>query len=200
MIENPSEKDEIYLANVAKIGNSADNICYVQDVLSKEDHKTLLDYVKHFESWNKEPWGAKSIKSVDMSEEISNILQKAFTFVYEKANTLYDVEINPFNSNALQIVKFVKGFALEPHVDTLSVESLHIASVYYINDDYDGGEIHFPDYNIKIKPRANSIILFPGNENYMHEVREVLGGERDSSSMWFQFTGSEFNKKSEWYD
>jgi len=28
MITNPSEKDEIYLANVAKIGNSIENIEY----------------------------------------------------------------------------------------------------------------------------------------------------------------------------
>jgi hypothetical protein len=199
MIENPSEKDEIYLSNVAKIGNSADNILYLEDILSKKDHETLLDYVKHFESWNKEPWGARSIKSAYMSEEISEILEKVFTLVYEKAKTLYGVDINFFKKSTLQIVKFIKGFALEPHVDTLSVESLHIASVYYINDDYEGGEISFPDHNIKIKPKANSIILFPGNENYVHEVFEVVGGERNSSSMWFQFTDSTFNKQSEWY-
>lgn len=198
MIKNPSEKDEIYLANVAKIGDSVENIVYIKNVLSREDHEILLNYLKHYKSWDKENWGANCIKSKDMSEEITGILQKVFLLVYEKATNLYDVKINPLRNHALQIVKFPKGFALEPHIDTLSVESLHIASVYYINDDYEGGEINFPNHNLNIKPEANSVIFFPGNENYLHEVLEVVSGERDSSAMWFQFTGSNFIYKTEW--
>ena len=108
--------------------------------------------------------------------------------------------INPFNKPGLHIVKFVKGFYLEPHVDTLSYEGNHIASVYYINDDYTGGEINFPDHKLEIKPKANSLIIFPGNESYVHQVREILDNNRYSSAMWFQFTGSSFNKKAEWYN
>ena len=200
MIENPSEKDEIYLANVEKIGNSIENICYIENLLSKEDHETLLDYVNSFDSWQEEPWQAKSIKFADMSEEISSILQKVFTLTYLKAKSVYNVKINVFEKNSFQIVKFIDGFSLEPHVDTLSAESNHIASVYYINDDYEGGEINFTDHSLSIKPKANSLIIFPGNENYKHQVFSVIGNPRYSSAMWFQFTGSSFSKKSEWYD
>ena len=82
----------------------------------------------------------------------------------------------------------------------MSHEGNHIASVYYINDDYEGGEINFPDHNLNIKPKANSLIIFPGNENYVHEVRKIIDKDRYTSSMWFQYTGSTFNKKSEWYN
>lgn len=198
MIEQPSEKDEIYLANVSKIGNSVKNIHYMENILSTEEHNKLLDYARSFNSWYDEPWEAKSIRSSMLSEEIYDLLRKVFTFTYEKAKKEYDVEINLFQNNAVQIVKFVKGFSLQPHADTLSVEMLHIASVYYINDDYLGGEINFPEHNLKIKPKANSLILFPGNENYIHEVLEIIDGDRYSSAMWFQFTGSTFNKKAEW--
>jgi predicted 2-oxoglutarate/Fe(II)-dependent dioxygenase YbiX len=67
---------------------------------------------------------------------------------------------------------------------------LHIASVYYINDDYTGGEINFPDHNLKIKPKANSFITFPSNSDYWHEVLENTGKERYSSTLWFHFDGS----------
>ena len=89
---------------------------------------------------------------------------------------------------------------LKPHVDTQSSEENHIAVIYYINNDYIGGEICFPKFNINIKPEPNSLIFFPGNENYLHQVIKVFKGERYSSSMWFQFTGSTFNKKKEWYN
>lgn len=200
MIENPSEKDEVYLANVEKIGNSKDNILYLNNVLSQEEHNVLLTYTKNAESWERTPWGSYAIKSKELPKNIFDILEKVFTIVYEKSTTFYNVEIDPLNSRALHLVKFTEGFDLEPHVDTLSDESLHIASVYYVNDDYVGGEINFPQHNLKIKPDANSLIIFPGNENYVHEVLEAFEEPRYSSALWFQFTGSEFNKKREWFD
>jgi hypothetical protein len=200
MIENPSEKDEIYLANVAKIGNSTDNIQYIKNVLPEEDHRILLNYVNSAQSWKEQPWKAITIESANLPEEISEMLNRIFQLVYKKSVELYDVAINPFHNSALHVVKFVKGFYLKPHVDTLSSEGNHIASVYYINDDYTGGEIDFPDHNLKIKPDANSLIIFPGNENYVHSVHEIIDNDRHSSAMWFQFTGSTFNKKAEWYN
>jgi hypothetical protein len=200
MIKSPSEKDEIYLANVAKIGNSTDNIQYIEKVLSEEEHTNLLNYVKNARSWEKQPWEAITIESESLPEEILTTLNKVFQLVYKKSVELYNVDINPFHKSAIHLVKFVKGFSLDPHVDTLSSEGNHIASVYYINDDYTGGEINFPDHKLQIKPKPNSLIIFPGNENYLHEVLEIVDNDRYSSAMWFQFTGSSFNKKAEWYN
>lgn len=200
MIKDPSEKDEIYLANVAKIGDSVDNIQYLENILPKEEHQLLLNYAKNTKDWDRTPWGSQTVRSKELPKNIFDILEKAFTFVYEKATSFYGVKIDPLDKRALHLVKFGSGFDLEPHVDTLSDESLHIASVYYINDDYEGGEINFPEHNLKIKPTSNSIIIFPGNENYLHEVLEAFEQPRYSSALWFQFTGSTFNKKREWFD
>jgi hypothetical protein len=200
MIKTPSEKDEIYLANVAKIGGSTENIQYIENVLSEEEHKILLEYAKNAQSWKEQPWKAITIESENLPEYVLEILNKVFQLVYKKSVELYDVAINPFHKSALHIVKFVEGFHLGPHVDTLSSEGNHIASVYYLNDDYTGGEINFPDHKLKIKPKPNSLIIFPGNENYLHEVRKIVGNNRYSSAMWLQFTGSTFNKKAEWYN
>ena len=200
MIANPSEKDEIYLANVTKIGNSVENIQYLDDVLPQEKHSVLLNYAKNSKSWQVEPWQAQIVTSENLPKEIFEMLNKIFEFIYKKSTDFYDVKINPFNKHELHLVKFQKNFSLNPHVDTLSDEGNHIASVYYINDDYEGGEINFPDHNLNIKPKANSLIIFPGNENYVHEVRKIIDKDRYTSSMWFQYTGSTFNKKSEWYN
>jgi len=199
MIENPSEKDEIYLANVAKIGDSIENIQYIEDVLSKEEHKVLLEYAKNTESWEKQPWLVYSVTSGLLPENVRETLKKIFEMIYKKSTDFYGVDLDPLKIPALYIVRFDEGFFLPIHTDTMSAESNHIASVYYINDDYEGGEICFPHHNLKIKPKANSMIFFPGNENYNHEVLKVVGKPRYSAAMWFQFTGSTFNKNSEWY-
>jgi hypothetical protein len=200
MIEEPSKKDTIYLKNVEKIGNSIENIIYIENVLSIEEHQRLLDYTKSRDSWVKQPWDAQTIQTDEFDSNTFLALQKVFTFVHNKTTSLYDVDIDFFKIGGIPLIKFESGFRLDPHVDTLSNELNHIASIYYINDDYEGGEINFTNHKLKIKPKANSLIIFPGNENYPHEVAEVLVGNRYTSSVWFQFTGSTFNKKKEWYN
>jgi hypothetical protein len=46
----------------------------------------------------------------------------------------------------------------------------------YINDDYEGGEIHFSNENVTIKPEAGSVVIFPSNLS--HEVKTVISGNR----------------------
>ena len=45
-----------------------------------------------------------------------------------------------------------------------------------LNDDYEGGEFEFPEYNLKIKPKANSALIFPGICS--HKVNQVTKGTR----------------------
>ena len=56
----------------------------------------------------------------------------------------------------------------------------HFSSVYYINDDYVGGENYTPYLGFSYKPRANSLILnsTPWDEDMAHEVLPVTSGKR----------------------
>jgi hypothetical protein len=56
--------------------------------------------------------------------------------------------------------------------------------VVYINDDYEGGEIFYPNKNIAIKPKARSLVMHPGNKEYEHGVKEVFKTNRYSLSWW----------------
>ena len=53
-----------------------------------------------------------------------------------------------------------------------------IAGLFYINDDYEGGELYFPNQGIQFKPKAGSAYFFPGDMNYIHGVTEVKSGIR----------------------
>ena len=57
-----------------------------------------------------------------------------------------------------------------PH--PLTLPQFTIGSLIYINKDYAGGEINFPDYDFKLDPQPGDLILFPCQ--YMHEVLQVL--------------------------
>jgi predicted 2-oxoglutarate/Fe(II)-dependent dioxygenase YbiX len=45
-----------------------------------------------------------------------------------------------------------------------------------LNDDYEGGELEFVEHELKLKPKANTVIVFPGT--YSHKVLPVTKGKR----------------------
>lgn len=52
------------------------------------------------------------------------------------------------------------------------------AMVLYINDDYDGGELFFPDIDLEIKPKSGQLIAWPSGPFFEHGVRQILNGDR----------------------
>lgn len=55
-----------------------------------------------------------------------------------------------------------------------------LSSVGYINDDYEGGELFFDKLNIKIKPKAGDLYLFPSSYIYSHAAMPVTKGVKYS--------------------
>jgi hypothetical protein len=49
-------------------------------------------------------------------------------------------------------------------------------------DDYDGGELYFPAYDIEFKPKAGTLAFFPSSTYYVHGVKEILAGVRYTSA------------------
>ena len=194
MIENDSEKDDIYLANVAKLGSSAKNVYVVNNFLSNEEHQTLSNFVNNPDqaSWIKEPWTTERTPKDSIPENILELLKKIFQDSRLNCMSYYDIELSDDFIGQYLLTKWNKGSKMEPHIDTDAQKHQHIVCMYYINDDYDGGEIVFPDYNLTIKPKSNSLVMFPGNENYLHGVLEVSKGFRYTFPMRFAFAGSTF--------
>ena len=194
MTKDVDGKDEIYLANVSKLGSSAKNVYVIDNFLSNEEHESLSNFVSSPDqiSWIMEPWTTERTPKDSIPEDILDLLKKIFKTARLNCIDYYDTEVNDDFMGQYLLTKWSSGSKMNPHVDTDSQKHQHIVCMYYINDNYDGGEIFFPDYDLKIKPKSNSIIMFPGNENYRHGVLEVLKGFRYTFGMRFVFTGSTF--------
>jgi hypothetical protein len=50
----------------------------------------------------------------------------------------------------------------------------------------EGGELEFPNFDVKIKLNAGSVILFPSNFPYTHIAHPVISGTKYSMVTWFQ--------------
>jgi hypothetical protein len=59
------------------------------------------------------------------------------------------------------------------------------AGFLYLNDDFKGGLLKFPDQDIEIKPQVGMLAVFDGGFNNMHEVSLITSGVRYTiGSFW----------------
>jgi len=59
-----------------------------------------------------------------------------------------------------------------------------VTFLLYLNDDYTGGELEFPDWGVTFKPKAGTLIAFPSYIEFSHQVRPVTSGERYNLVSW----------------
>ena len=79
--------------------------------------------------------------------------------------------------NNYAINKYFSGESMGLHVDSYeNSDEKRFTILIYLNDDYEGGEIEFPNQNIKFKPQAGSALIFPTQEPYAHKSYDVLNG------------------------
>jgi len=84
------------------------------------------------------------------------------------------------------VLRYRSGQEYKAHADGSTDIGRSISAVFYLNDDYEGGEIEFVNFNIKIKPKAGSLILFPSNYPYAHIAHPVTGGTKYAIVTWIK--------------
>jgi hypothetical protein len=84
------------------------------------------------------------------------------------------------------ILKYGVGQKFVNHIDDHTDYHRRVSFVYYLNDNYTGGEINFPRFDISYKPKANEMLVFPSTYVYNHSVSEVTEGERYAVVSWLR--------------
>lgn len=50
--------------------------------------------------------------------------------------------------------------------------------IIYLNSNFTGGELNYPNQNFSFKPETGALVLAPAGHEYPHEVTPVSGNER----------------------
>lgn len=114
----------------------------------------------------------------------------------------YTTELYPFaekniksREHTMHLLKYDKSGHLPAHQDQ-GISSRVLSVLLYLNDDYEGGEIEFRHSNLKFKPKAGSVLFFPSNFLYVHEVYPVTKGPRYALPNWYHNIPLEFKRDS----
>jgi Rps23 Pro-64 3,4-dihydroxylase Tpa1-like proline 4-hydroxylase len=119
--------------------------------------------------------------------KMSDPLFKALDIAFEHySKTLY-----PFAGRSIKgkedqmnILKYEKSGYLPEHSDH-GISSRTLSVILYLNDNYEGGEISFKTVGVTLKPDAGSIIFFPSNFIFTHEIAEMKSGVRYALPNWY---------------
>jgi hypothetical protein len=108
-------------------------------------------------------------KNATLPSEVSQSINEK---LYKLFLQFPDLELQGVGS----IQRQYEGVSLSYHVDSLSNPAVVFANVIYINDDFTGGELHFPEIDITYTPKKGSLIVFPSADQYLHGVKPVGAG------------------------
>lgn len=117
--------------------------------------------------------------------------------------------INPFyginvrDTEPAHILHYGPGGHYIPHVDaeTLYTDEIglqmwektldrDLSVVYFLNDDFAGGELIFPAFDLRIKAQQGMLVCFPSDHHYIHGVEAVTHGHRYTIVNWMRITGT----------
>lgn len=94
----------------------------------------------------------------------------------------YHLDIETFEKP--QLLRYGIGQRFYDHIDDHQLFPRRISVTFYFNDNYEGGEIEFPRFNIRVKANANQLLMFPSNHVYNHTVHPVTNGTRYVLVQW----------------
>jgi hypothetical protein len=128
--------------------------------------------------------------------KIAPIVSGLFERLKPIVEEFYKVEVMPTGPT---IVRWLPGQLQNPHADKELHEgpdaglpndfpNYDLSSLFYLNEDYEGGELYFPLQGIKFKPKKGAAYFFPGDKNYIHGVTEIKSGIRYTCPFFWEIT------------
>ena len=120
--------------------------------------------------------------------------------VIELVRKAYAKEIEPFFNCKLrsletpQILRYTQGSHYRPHADSdvldhetgawKKVKDRDYSLLIYLDDEYEGGELIFPNFDFRLRPEAGMLVAFPSDYRYLHGAMPVLSGVRHAIVSW----------------
>lgn len=124
------------------------------------------------------------------------LMQDAQRRVTERLRSFYKLTV-PVFADTVQLVRWPTGLHMPAHADRANQDgSPHgmafrdFASVVYLNDTFEGGELYFSRLDLTIKPAAGMLLAFTGGWHHEHGVLKLTSGERLTMPAFYTFDAS----------
>ena len=93
-------------------------------------------------------------------------------------------DIDQLHHEGYNMLRYSGGQEYKAHADGTTAGGRAVSAILYLNDDYEGGEVEFVNFGVKIKPKAGMLLLFPSNYPYTHIAHPVTSGTKYAIVTW----------------
>jgi prolyl 4-hydroxylase len=148
-----------------------------------KSHKSHKSYKSH-----------KSQQGDDPQLETANqLLLEQFAVIKQMLLQVYGVRF-PY-AEPCTILRYRPQQFYKRHIDNIllgsrfeeleqNLPTRDISLVGYLNDDFVGGETYFDRQDVKVKPQAGAVLVFPAYFTHPHASLPVLEGEKYAFTSW----------------
>lgn len=142
------------------------NLCLPTDDINLK-HRKIKELSKKCYSTN-------IFKNKNLSRHISRLAPSLISCVKD---FMFDKRV-PSWYDDIEIIKYEPGNYIDEHYDSALNKNIKISVFFYLNDNYEGGEIVFTNKDISLKPKKNSVLVFMSTPDNMHKVNEIISGSK----------------------
>jgi hypothetical protein len=208
MSEKPESKDELIKKilikeSVIDVGTCKRIVDFAKEQKRKQ---TGVEVVKNSimpgaEAFKKSEHHARDAFSI-RTDSLEPLLRSVFyTVMHEHVSPFIGRSIESWERP--QLLSYERGGKYDPHADgELSVgkpggkrvwQRLHnrdVSILLYLNTEFTGGDLTFPDFDITITPKPGLLVAFPSTADYLHGAQPTLSGDRMVLVTWAAIEGT----------
>ena len=154
-----------------KVNRLSPDIYEIEDFVTIEKANQVLEYSKSLEEsdW----WHEEQKETFFYGKQKWGKLPEIFDEIDQNAKNLFSSALDIGN---IALQRYLDNEPMRLHRDYWLKDLdyyIRYGIVIYYNDDYEGGEIEYPELGIVHKPKARSLVLHGGN--ILHGPKRLIG-------------------------
>jgi len=200
--------NENSLVKPGHFGSSPDAILQVENLIDKDDLKVIQKFLPTITEWmdsgkNKYDesgtciydaayWADRQCSSEILERIAPNIHHLVSKYINKLKLIMEDFYKVKLYERPPVIIKWKPGTEQQPHADKQLNDgspnpfpTYDLNSLFYYNDDFEGGELFYPEFDLTIKPEPGLAVAHPGDIYYLHGVKKVISGYRYTTPSFY---------------
>lgn len=192
-------------------GRDINNIVIIENFIEKEDLIKVQTFLPQINEWvdtgenqysedgtctyDASYWADRQCSGDILNRiapDIHNIIDKYIVKMKLVLESRFNVEL--FQRPPV-IIKWTPGTEQLPHADKQlpngnpnPFPNYDINSLFYYNDNFKGGQLYYPEFDLVIEPKPGLAVAHPGDINYLHGVKKIISGERFTTPSFYSIT------------
>lgn len=202
-LENSSNPPELIITNIDSSTSLKSFIKVFDNIVPESLCDLIIDHYSNSDEWKESLIGTSEVnKTIRNCSQLflssPDTISKDFAIRKKIDVEIHQSLLNSVNQyrkifphfnatidTGYDLLRYNQGQFYIQHTDSFAEQQRSVSCSVCLNDDYEGGEFAFFNRELKFSLKKGSVIMFPSNFMYPHEIMPVTKGTRYSIITWY---------------